>query len=63
MLTQTDKSHLPDLLVAPHPAITLGVHVESGVYIDLLLPQDNGTSQVPEMKKGYQQALKKRNDP
>ncbi len=52
MVSQPAWSNLPDILVS-HPVIILRVPVESDVSMDPRLPrEDNGTSQVPEMKKG-----------
>lgn len=60
VFSQTDGLNLPDLLVVQHSAITQGVSLESDDSMDPRLPQDNGTSKVPEMKKGLWaiQALK-----
>lgn len=52
VLSQTDISNLSDLQVALHPASTQGVPVQSDASTDPRLPQDNGTPQVPEMKRG-----------
>lgn len=49
VLSQTDISNLPDLLVALDPANTQGVPVQSDVSNDPQLPQDNGTSQILKM--------------
>ncbi len=61
MFSQTDWSNLPDLLVAPHPAITQGVPLESDVSMDPQLPENNGNFTGTRDEKGltgHQQSLK-----
>lgn len=52
VFSQADRLHLADLLVARHCVISSGGSIERHVCMDPQLPQDNATSQVPEMERG-----------